>query len=139
MSYLFTLLLTTQILTAGEFEVFKSKSIDQGKATVLVFSGSDWCIPCIKYKKSFLEHESFKDFKEQNLSVFIADFPHKKKNKPNKERQKENELLISQFNPEGKFPFTVVFDKNGKVVKKWEGNPFNSIGEMKTTFSTFIK
>jgi thioredoxin-related protein len=137
MTPVFTLLLSFQILIAGEFELFKSKSIDQGKLTVLVFSGSDWCVPCIKYKKIFLDHESFKELKENQISIYIADFPRKKKNKPSKEKQAENEILASKFNLDGKFPYTIVFDRKGNIVKKWEGIPFKSVADMKNLLSSF--
>jgi hypothetical protein len=52
-----------------------------------------------------------------------ADFPRAKKSQLSKEQQKANELLADRYNPEGKFPLTLIMDAEGKVVKVWEGYP----------------
>jgi hypothetical protein len=39
------------------------------------------------------------------------------------EQVKDNEALAEKYNSEGKFPYTVLLDPNGKVLKQWEGFP----------------
>jgi hypothetical protein len=39
---------------------------------------------------------------------------------------KRNEALADKYNPDGKFPFTLLIDKNGKVLKAWDGFPNES-------------
>jgi hypothetical protein len=46
-----------------------------------VFSGSDWCAPCIKLDKSIWQSTEFKEYAASNLILERADFP--KKNKTN--------------------------------------------------------
>ena len=37
--------------------------------------------------------------------------------------QKQNESLADKYNPEGKFPLTLLIDEHGKVLKSWDGFP----------------
>ena len=37
--------------------------------------------------------------------------------------KKQNESLADKYNPEGKFPYTLLIDPSGKVVKAWDGMP----------------
>ena len=56
-------------------------SQQEDKPIVLVFSGSDWCAPCIRLKRNILESEEFKSYAAENYVLYNADFPRKKKNK----------------------------------------------------------
>jgi hypothetical protein len=44
-----------------------------------VFSGSDWCAPCIKLDKSIWQSTEFKEYAASNLILERADFPKKNK------------------------------------------------------------
>jgi len=55
-----------------------------------------------------------------------ADFPRQKKNQLSKEQVKLNEALADKYNPDGKFPYTLVVDEHGKVLKDWDGYPDES-------------
>jgi thioredoxin-related protein len=96
---------------------------EQNKYIVLNFSGSDWCIPCIRMHKDIFDSPEFTAYAADNLILVNADYPRLKKNQLSKEQSKLNDQLAESYNPEGTFPLTLLLDKNGKVVKKWEGNP----------------
>ena len=34
-----------------------------------------------------------------------------------------NNALADKYNPDGKFPFTLLLNKDGKVLKEWDGFP----------------
>ena len=85
------------------------------KKLILVFSGSDWCIPCIKLEKEIWENSSFIQYAEQHYVLFRADFPKRKKNKLPETIQQLNDRLASEYNPKGYFPLVVVLDTQGKV------------------------
>ena len=55
-----------------------------------------------------------------------ADFPRKKKNKLPVAQIKLNEAMAERYNPDGKFPYTVLVDEKGKVIKSWDGFPNES-------------
>ena len=91
------------------------------KLILLEFSGSDWCIPCIKMEKEIFQQASFIKYSKDHLVVVHADFPRLKKHQLPKEQAKQNEKLAEKYNKEGAFPLTVLLDADGKVLKKWEG------------------
>lgn len=91
---------------------------EKDKAIVLVFSGSDWCAPCIKLEKEIWESMDFKTYAEKHFVMVRADFPRRKKNKLPEEQQEKNNLLAEKYNPHGYFPLVVVMDKNASVIGK---------------------
>lgn len=122
----FSALLFVLLIVPGwesDFETAKQKAHEQQKLILLEFSGSDWCAPCIRFRKGVLETTSFKSFADSALILLNADFPRLKKNKLSKEQQKKNDKLADQYNPNGVFPMTVLLDADGKMLKTWEGYP----------------
>ncbi len=109
-----------------DFDKAKQETVQDNKITLLSFSGSDWCAPCIKMKKEFFESEVFSKYAKEHLVLINADFPRLKKNQLSKEQIKKNEELAEKYNKEGKFPFTVLLDSKGNVLKQWEGLPHES-------------
>ncbi|MDH5033462.1 MULTISPECIES: thioredoxin family protein [Chryseobacterium] len=101
------------------------KQASQNKELILLnFSGSDWCIPCIKLHKNIIETDEFKKLESENFIVYInADFPRNKKNQLSSELKKENASLADQYNQKGLFPYTLLLNSEGKVLKSWEGLP----------------
>ena len=108
------------------FEEAKTQAHQEDKLILLNFSGSDWCGPCIKMKKEVFESDAFGTTAEKNLVLVRADFPRSKKNQLSKEQTKHNEELAEKYNPQGKFPYTVLLDADGKVIKEWDGYVFAS-------------
>ena len=60
---------------------------------------------------------------DTTLVMYNADFPRNKKNALAKALNEQNESLADRYNPEGKFPFTLLLDADGKVIKTWDGYP----------------
>ncbi|WP_396158593.1 thioredoxin family protein [Flavobacterium sp.] len=106
-----------------------SKAKEEHKKVLFFFSGSDWCSPCVRFKKNFIENPSFKEFATNNLVVFNADFPKQKKNALSKEQTLENEKLAEKFNPKGIFPLIILINENGTIIKRWEELPSKTIDE----------
>jgi thioredoxin-related protein len=106
-----------------DFNKAKTEAAGSNKYMLINFSGSDWCGPCIRLHKQIFESETFTSFAEKNLVLVNADFPRLKKNQLSNEQQKRNEALADQYDPQGHFPYTVLVDANGKVVKTWDGLP----------------
>jgi thiol-disulfide isomerase/thioredoxin len=46
------------------FDEAKKIAIDQDKNIIIVFSGSDWCAPCIKLDKNIWQSDAFKNQSE---------------------------------------------------------------------------
>ena len=93
------------------------------KNILLNFSGSDWCGPCIRMRREILETEVFKKMADTTLILVNADFPRMKKNQLSSRQQQLNNAMADQYNSQGKFPYTVLLNADGKVLKAWDGFP----------------
>lgn len=100
------------------FEEAKQIASEEGKNIIIVFSGSDWCAPCIKLDKNIWQSEVFQKEASKEWIIVRADFPRKKANTLSKEQTDHNRMLADKFNQEGSFPLVVILDKNGKLLGK---------------------
>ncbi|WP_297869454.1 thioredoxin family protein [uncultured Flavobacterium sp.] len=100
------------------FEEAKKIASEEGKNIIIVFSGSDWCAPCIKLDKNIWQSEVFQKEASKEWIIVRADFPRKKANTLSKEQTEHNRMLADKFNQEGSFPLVVILDKNGKLLGK---------------------
>ena len=86
------------------------------KKVVLVdFTGSDWCVWCIKLKKEVFETPEFSKYAKTNLVLLEIDFPNGKPQSD--ELKKQNAELQRQFGIEG-FPTILVLNSDGKLIGK---------------------
>lgn len=129
---LFSLTITAQETTRLSFEQSLEKAKTENKNVLLFFSGSDWCAPCVKFKKHFVETDQFKTFSAENLIVFNADFPRLKKNKLADNITQENEKLADKYNNNGLFPLILLLNSKGEIVKKWEHYPSETLEDFIT-------
>ena len=88
--------------------------------TLLIFSGSDWCLPCIRFEREVLQATNFIVFGNAHLEIEKADFPQHKK--LSKEQVKHNEVLAEKYNPQGYFPHVLLLDDQGKVLSEIKTN-----------------
>ena len=91
-----------------------SRARELNRPVLLIFSGSDWCIPCIRFRKEILADSSFIKYSEENLVILNADFPQKKMLSPGTVTQ--NEKLAEKYNPEGLFPHLVLLSPDGDII-----------------------
>jgi thioredoxin-related protein len=110
----------------GDFTVAKEQAAKEHKLILINFSGSDWCGPCIRLRKEILETSAFEKYAADRLVLVRADFPRQKKNQLDKAQVKRNEALADKYNPDGKFPYTLLVDEHGKILKEWDGFPNES-------------
>lgn len=94
----------------------KKIATEQDKKIVLVFSGSDWCAPCIKLDKNVFKSDVFNKTADEKWVLVKADFPKKKGNSLSPELTQSNRELAEKYNKSGNFPFVLVLDKDGKVL-----------------------
>lgn len=113
----------------SDFEKAKSEAVTTHKWILLNFSGSDWCGPCITMRKRIFENSSFLHFASSHLVLVNADFPRLLRNRLPEIVEKKNKMLMERFNPEGKFPFTLILSSSGKIIKTFDGLPALSADE----------
>jgi thioredoxin-related protein len=114
---------STGVTWVGDFNAAKTEAAQKHKLILINFSGSDWCGPCIRLRKEILESAAFESYAADNLVLVRADFPREKKNQLSKEQVKLNEALADKYNADGKFPYTLLVDENGKILHDWDGFP----------------
>lgn len=102
----------------------------ENKNIIMVFSGSDWCAPCIKLEKYIWESDDFKRHANINWILLKLDFPKRKANKLSKEQQSHNDALAEKYNNKGYFPLVLVLDKNGNIL--------GETGYKKITAQTYV-
>lgn len=100
----------------NNFEEAKKEATQQNKNILLVFSGSDWCGPCIKLDKNVWHSDAFKKESQKNWVLLKADFPKKKADILSPELTESNEKLAEKYDKDGNFPLVILLDKNGKVI-----------------------
>lgn len=98
------------------FEEAKQEATKENKNILLVFSGSDWCAPCIKLDNVVWKSEAFKTESEKSWVIYKADFPKKKANQLSAEQTESNNKLAEKYNRNGSFPLVILLNKTGKVI-----------------------
>lgn len=113
------ILLFSVVLCAQSWQPTYTEAIalasEHEKPLILVFSGSDWCAPCIKLDKWIWQSDEFRSYAKDNYILYRADFPRKKDNTLAKELVAQNSKLAERFNPKGYFPLVVVLNGNEEV------------------------
>ncbi len=100
----------------NNIEEAKTEAKTLNKNILLVFSGSDWCAPCIKLDRTIFQTEVFKAEAALKWVLVKADFPKKKGNLLSAELTESNKKLAEKYNREGNFPLVVLLDATGKVI-----------------------
>jgi thioredoxin-related protein len=121
----FSLLIASLSFTDWHYNMQEAKQIAQKehRHILLNFSGSDWCGPCMLMRKEIFDNPAFSNMADTALVLVNADFPRKKKNQLSAAQQRLNDALADKYNPQGKFPLTLLLNADGKVLKEWDGNP----------------
>jgi thioredoxin-related protein len=78
-----------------DYEVAKAKAKAQGKDLLIDFTGSDWCIWCIRLDNAVLSKEYFKTQAPKDFVLLKLDFPQKKTQ--SKELAAQNKRLSEEF------------------------------------------
>ena len=119
-------LLITTSLWEDDFQLAQSKANNSEKYLVVYFSGSDWCANCYRFKKSVLEDDQFNQFASENLVLYNADFPRKRKNQLSESKQNANNELARLYNKDSVFPKIVMIDGDGNLISDFNGITFEN-------------
>ena len=99
-----------------------SAALAQAKANqqpvLAVFSGSDWCKPCMMLKQEVFDQPEFAQYAQGKFVLARFDFPRNKKNRLDPAQTKRNEEAAAQINKEGVFPAVVLLSPEGKVLAR---------------------
>ena len=96
-----------------DYEQALSVAKEHDLPVLINFSGSDWCIWCVKLMDEVFDKEEFKAYAKENLVLLNLDFP--KQSKQSKEVQAANQALAERFRIEG-FPTVILLNSDGEVI-----------------------
>jgi uncharacterized protein YyaL (SSP411 family) len=97
----------------------QAQAKSENKLVLLDFTGSDWCIWCVKLDTDTFSKPGFADYAAKNLVLVQLDYPNKKPQSD--DLKKANAALAAKYNPEGIFPTLIAMKPDGTVVWKNEG------------------
>jgi len=100
------------------FDQAKELATKENKNIIMIFSGSDWCAPCIRLDKNIWQSEEFKKVADEKWVLLKLNFPRKKANQLSEEQTAHNRVLAEKYNREGSFPLVIVLQPDGKVLGK---------------------
>jgi len=106
LKFLFSILLFVIGLTSDGLGQSTQDKETGGLAELIVFSGSDWCLNCMKLDKTIIQTPVFQAYAKGHIKLTLADFP--QKSKLSADLVKANESLAAKYNPEGSFPKIVL-------------------------------
>ncbi|MEI7900720.1 MAG: thioredoxin family protein [bacterium] len=94
-----------------DFEAAKKEAAAFKQPIFAFFTGSDWCGWCQKLRSEALDTKEFKKFAADNLILFEADYPRRKKQA--EAVKKQNAELSSKYAIRG-YPTVFLLDAEGK-------------------------
>lgn len=100
----------------SNYQAAREQAKETDKPLLMVFSGSDWCKPCIMLREQILVKPEFSDWARAHVVCITLDFPSQKKNKLPQYQQQQNDSLAERFNPAGVFPLVVIIDKDENIL-----------------------
>jgi len=98
-----------------DFEAAKKAAAEKKVPILADFAGSDWCGWCIKLDGEVFTRKEFKEYANDNLVLFLADFPQRKEQPEQVKRQ--NKGLADKYGIRG-FPTVLLLDAKGKVLAR---------------------
>ncbi len=95
-----------------DLETAKTEASQRNLPILILFTGSDWCPPCMQLEKNVFDQREFKTFADQNLVLLMVDFP-RRKTLPARQ-QAANRALQQEHGIRG-YPTMILADAAGKA------------------------
>ena len=96
----------------------KSAATKTHRPLFVLFTGSDWCAPCIRLEKEVLSEKTFTDFAKKNLVLVKMDFP-RKGPQPDIEMQVHRDTVARHYLGERQsVPTVFLLKEDGSVIAK---------------------
>jgi thioredoxin-related protein len=115
----------------NDFELAKSRAVQENKDILMDFTGSDWCTWCIRLRDEVFRYRQFVDFAEANFVLLELDFP-RDSSLVTEEERAQNADLQSRFAIQG-FPTILLADAQGRPYSQTgyqEGGPSNYVAHL---------
>lgn len=119
-----------------DFDQAQAVAKKEHKPILLLFTGSDWCPPCMAMHRELFVDKDFIALAKKVVLVYV-DFP-KRKQLP-RAQIKKNYAMKSRFYPRGGVPSWVAVDASGKIFDKKVGYYFGRPESQLKFFEKVIK
>lgn len=96
------------------------KATKENKKTLVYFSGSDWCKPCMELKNEVFATDLFKQKAKKDYVLVNIDFILDRK-KLSKDELTYIEKAAEKYNKLGAFPLVVVLNEKGEILTSVDG------------------
>ena len=119
------------------FADVRKKAAAEKKPILISFNGSDWCPWCMKLDQEVFSQESFQDWAEEQVVMYVADFPRTKK--LDAATTKQNEALAEKYKVDG-YPTVILIRADGSEIARTgyrEGGPEKYIRHLKELLKKF--
>jgi thiol-disulfide isomerase/thioredoxin len=97
-----------------DFDAARAAAKEQHKNVLALFTGSDWCPPCMEFERTVAHNPRFLQAAQEKFVLVFLDYPHSKP-QPEAVRQK-NDALARRYNIEG-FPTLLAIGADGTKIK----------------------
>jgi thioredoxin-related protein len=98
-----------------DYEGALKQAKKENRPVLMLFTGSDWCPPCMFMERKVFSTETFENYAKDNLVSLFLDYP---QGKPQSDELKhQNAALMSQYAIRG-YPTMILLSPEGK--KLWE-------------------
>lgn len=122
--------LKTEALFSNYDEAIKYAKVNK-QPVLIIFSGYDWCKPCMIFKKFILSSKKFKSYYPKKFPILLLSFPIEEKNKLPEQQMTYNQTFADKYNKSGIFPYMVMINI--------EGTPLGDLTYQEETTGDFIK
>lgn len=87
---------------------------------LVLFTGSDWCMPCKMLHADLFDNPDFIEYADKNLILYKADFPRKPETPITPEQKVKNNELRLKYKISG-FPTIILLNSQGEVITTQKG------------------
>jgi thioredoxin-related protein len=101
-----------------DFAAAKEKAVQENKAVLVDFTGSDWCHFCIVLRRRVLDTPAFADYGADKFVYLEVDLP--RTTRLPKELMEQNNALVKAYGVGG-FPTVILLDGKGHALGGFTG------------------
>jgi thiol-disulfide isomerase/thioredoxin len=114
-------------------------SIKQKKPMILVFGGFEWSPACRALNNDLLSHPAFHNFAQQHLVVSVLNVPTRTGDSEQKMKELDAIKRYRTFLKVRSLPTMILFDENGRELKRVSGYKFSTATRENTLIRTMTE
>ncbi len=101
------------------FDVAKEKAIKENKIMLIHFYKNDKKVSKSHFQIALFDNDSFVNYANKHLILLQMDLSIKSNN-ATEQAFLYNSIILERYNAKGIYPYTVILESSGKLLKTWE-------------------